>query len=201
MVDLMSNRAHKATLAADQRIESMITAKKINVWKARIYQRINPVFDGSINVNILPVSTDHEIEIIADICRQASGVATGLYLEDLIPICNHRFIRSPNGSGHDIHIPGLLAVDVKMSTETVKKGDKKKVSKSLRVSSRGFRECFWVEFFGEARSEEIDSVMWYSGSDAHVRLGLDSEDIEWIARTVYAFRQRTYREIAKALDD
>ena len=40
-----------------------------------------------------------------------------------------------------------------MSTETVKKGDKKKVSKTLVEKSVAFAECFWVEFFGKSKQE------------------------------------------------
>lgn len=100
-------------------MKTMITAQKVKRWKAIISERLNPKFDGSQNVNTLPVSGDAKIEIISDICRQASGVAAGLYLEDLIPMCNKNFQLSPSGSGHDLYIPKIVGVDIKMSTETV----------------------------------------------------------------------------------
>lgn len=188
-----------AKMAAIERLNTMIKPDKIKKWKAKIVKLSNPVFDGSVNVNILPVSEDPASEIITDICRQASGVATGLYLEDLIPLCNPKYRRSANGSGHDIHIPHKKAVDVKMSTETVKKGDKKKVSKTLVDKSLTFQECFWVEFFGTSKEEEIDGVMWYSGYAAHRRLGLKEAHVKWIATQVYNFRKRAFKEIRAAL--
>lgn len=193
----LNNR--EAKKAADARFSTMITPAKIKKWKAKIEKLSNPVFDGSVNVNILPVSEDPLSEIITDICRQASGVASGLYLEDLIPLCNPRYRRSATGSGHDIHIPHKTAVDVKMSTETVKKGDKKKVSKTLVEKSVAFEECFWVEFFGNSKQEEIDGVMWYSGSAAHRRLGLTETHVRWIANQVSNFRKRAYKEIGAVL--
>ena len=189
----------KAKKAADARISTMITPSKIRKWKAKIEKLLNPVFDGSVNVNILPVSEDPLSEIITDICRQASGVSSGLYLEDLIPLCNPKYRRSATGSGHDIHIPHKSAVDVKMSTETVKKGDKKKVSKTLVEKSANFEECFWVEFFGNSKEEEIDGVMWYSGSVAHQRLGLTKLHVRWIAVQVSNFRKRAFKEIGATL--
>lgn len=189
----------EAKKAADARINTMITPDKIKKWKAKIEKLSNPVFDGSVNVNILPVSQDPLSEIITDICRQASGVASGLYLEDLIPLCNPQYRRSATGSGHDIHIPNRTAVDVKMSTETVKKGDKKKVSRTLVEKSAAFDECFWVEFFGTSKEEEIDGVMWYSGAAAHRRLGLTETHVRWIAAHVSNFRKRAFKEIGAAL--
>ncbi|HCE1808702.1 hypothetical protein ACEV94_22895 [Vibrio parahaemolyticus] len=193
----MNNKMAEA--AAKERIRTMITPQKVKTWRAKIAERLNPKFDGSLNVNILPVSEDPKSEIIADICRQASGVATGLYLEDLIPMCNNRYQRSPSGSGHDINIPKVVGVDVKMSTETVKKGDKKKVSQSLKQYCRQFENCFWVEFFGKSNSENIDGVMWYSGADAHRQLGLSQEHVNWISKKVNEFRQQSYSEIKNAL--
>ncbi len=193
----MNNKMAEA--AAKERIRTMITPQKVKTWRAKIAERLNPKFDGSLNVNILPVSEDPKSEIIADICRQASGVATGLYLEDLIPMCNNRYQRSPSGSGHDINIPKVVGVDVKMSTETVKKGDKKKVSQSLKQYCRQFENCFWVEFFGKSNSEDIDGVMWYSGADAHRQLGLSQEHVNWISKKVHEFRQQSYSEIKNAL--
>lgn len=188
-----------AETAAKKRMKTMITAKKVKTWKAKITERLNPKFDGSLNVNILPVSEDRLSEIISDICRQASGVAAGLYLEDLIPMCNQNFKRSPSGSGHDLHIPTILGVDVKMSTETVKKGDKKKVSKTLKQKCSQFENCFWVEFFGASKSENIDGVMWYSGSDAHSKLGLSKDNVTWIAQKVYEFRTNSFQKIRDSL--
>ncbi|HHF3148033.1 TPA: hypothetical protein ACPJ10_004514 [Vibrio diabolicus] len=193
----MNNKMAEA--AAKERIRTMITPQKVKTWKAKIAERLNPKFDGSLNVNILPVSENPKSEIIADICRQASGVATGLYLEDLIPMCNNRYQRSPSGSGHDINIPKVVGVDVKMSTETVKKGDKKKVSQSLKQYCHQFESCFWVEFFGKSNSEDIDGVMWYSGVDAHRKLGLSQEHVNWISKKVNEFRQQSYSEIKNAL--
>ena len=193
----MDNKLAEA--AAKERIETMITPNKVKAWKAKIAERLNPKFDGSLNVNILPVSEDPKSEVIADICRQASGVATGLYLEDLIPMCNSKFRRSPSGSGHDINIPKLVGVDVKMSTETVKKGDKKKVSKTLKQKYSQFENCFWVEFFGKPSSENIDGVMWYSGADAHRKLGLSQEHVNWISKKVSEFRQQSFSEIKESL--
>lgn len=189
-----------AESAAKERIRTMITPAKVKTWKAKIDERLNPKFDGSLNVNILPISEDPKSEIIADICRQASGVATGLYLEDLIPMCNSKFQRSPSGSGHDINIPKIVGVDVKMSTETVKKGDKKKVSKSLKQKCSQFENCFWVEFFGKPNSENIDGVMWYSGADAHRQLGLSQEHVNWISEKVSEFRQLSFSEIKESLE-
>jgi len=192
-------KSAEAKKAADARINTMITPDKIKKWKAKIEKLSNPVFDGSVNVNILPVSEDPLSEIITDICRQASGVASGLYLEDLIPLCNPQYRRSVTGSGHDIHIPNRTAVDVKMSTETVKKGDKKKVSRTLVEKSAAFDECFWVEFFGTSKEEEIDGVMWYSGAAAHRRLGLTETHVRWIAVQVSNFRKRAFKDIGAAL--
>ncbi|MGB1633062.1 MAG: hypothetical protein ACPHEN_06700 [Candidatus Poseidoniaceae archaeon] len=189
----------EAKKAADARINTMITPDKIRKWKAKIEKLSNPVFDGSINVNILPVSQDPLSEIITDICRQASGVASGLYLEDLIPLCNPQYRRSATGSGHDIHIPGKTAVDVKMSTETVKKGDKKGSSEKLRKKSAAFEECFFVEFFGTSKQEEINGLIWYSGAAAHRRLGLAETHVRWIAVQVSNFRKRAFKEIGAAL--
>lgn len=189
----------RAIQAANARLKTMITHRKIANWKAKIEGLLNPVFDGSVNVNILPVSEDPLSEIITDICRQASGVASGLYLEDLIPLCNRKYRRSKTGSGHDIHIPNKTAVDIKMSTETVKKGDKKKVSRTLLAKSTNFEECFWVEFFGNSKEEEIDGVMWYSGSAAHRRLGLTESEVMWIAKRVYDFKKLAFREIRNSL--
>ncbi len=190
----------KAADAAQQRINTMITPDKIKKWNAKIDTRLNPTFDGSLNVNILPVSEDPKSEIITDICRQASGVAAGLFLEDLIPICNPNLKRSPTGSGHDLNTPGIVGIDVKMSTETVKKGDKKKVSASLQQKCDQFKDCFWVEFFGESKSEEIDGVMWYSGSDAHVKLGLSNANVKWISEKVYEFRKISFQRIRDSLE-
>lgn len=47
-----------AETAAKKRMKTMITAKKVKTWKAKITERLNPKFDGSLNVNILPVSED-----------------------------------------------------------------------------------------------------------------------------------------------
>lgn len=193
----MKDRMAKET--AVKRMQTMITEQKIKQWKSKIAERLNPKFDGSLNVNILPVSEDPKSEIITDICRQASAVATGLYLEDLIPMCNQKFQRSPSGSGHDINIPHLVGVDVKMSTETVKKGDKKKVSKSLKHKCNQFKDCFWVEFFGAPNSEKIDDVMWYAGADAHRKLGLSEDDVEWITNKVYEFRKSSFQKIKGSL--
>ncbi|MGB1525301.1 MAG: hypothetical protein ACPHCK_04710, partial [Candidatus Poseidoniaceae archaeon] len=107
--------------------------------------------------------------------------------------------RSATGSGHDIHIPNRTAVDVKMSTETVKKGDKKGSSEKLRKKSAAFEECFFVEFFGTSKQEEIDGVMWYSGAAAHRRLGLTETHVRWIAAQVSNFRKRAFKEIGAAL--
>ncbi|PTQ18204.1 hypothetical protein CWO33_01360 [Vibrio splendidus] len=189
----------KAKEAAEKRINTMITPQKVKGWEKRIAERLNPKFDGSLNVNILPVSEDPKSEVITDICRQASGVATGLYLEDLIPLCNQEFQRSPSNSGHDLNIPEKVGVDVKMSTETVKKGDKKKVSSSLKDKCHQFEECFWVEFFGAPKSEDIDGVMWYSGSDAHRELGLSEANVNWISEKVDEFRKISFQEIKKSL--
>lgn len=188
-----------AKAAAEARINTMITEKKVKGWKAKIDERLNPKFDGSLNVNILPVSGDPKSEIITDICRQASGVAAGLYLEDLIPMCNQRFQRSPANSGHDISIPEVLGVDVKMSTETVKKGDKKKVSESLKEKCTQFEDCFWVEFFGTPKSEKINGVMWYSGADAHEKLGLSQDHVDWITKKAYEFRTSSFKAIKDSL--
>jgi hypothetical protein len=188
-----------AKSAANERMKTMITAQKVKTWNAKIAERLNPKFDGSLNVNILPVSGDPKSEIITDICRQASGVATGLYLEDLIPMCNQRFQRSPSGSGHDLNIPKIVGVDVKMSTETVKKGDKKKVSESLKQKCNQFNDCFWVEFFGASKSENIDGVMWYSGADAHMKLGLSLDHVNWIANKVHEFRKSSFEEIRDSI--
>ena len=185
--------------AAEKRMHTMITAQKIKTWKAKIAERLNPNFDGSLNVNILPVSGDPKSEIITDICRQASGVAAGLYLEDLIPMCNQSFQRSPSGSGHDLNTPKIVGVDVKMSTETVKKGDKKKVSKTLKQKCNQFNDCFWVEFFGDSKSENIDGVMWYSGADAHRKLCLSRVHVKWIAKKVYEFRKISFQKIRASL--
>ena len=193
----MNNKSAKKS--ADIRIQKMITPQKVKKWKDKINARLNPMFDGSLNVNILPVSGNPRSEIITDICRQASGVAAGLYLEDLIPLCNKQFQRSPTGSGHDIHIPKKVGVDVKMSTETVKKGDKKKVSKTLNKKCKQFKECFWVEFFGASKSEEIGGVWWYSGADAHKKLGLNKANVKWIAEKVYEFRKRSFKEIRNSI--
>lgn len=188
-----------AKIAADKRIKTMITSSKINTWKAKIEKLLNPKFDGSMNINILPVSEDPLSEVISDICRQASTVAAGLYLEDLINLCNPKYVRSPANSGHDLFIPGLVGVDVKMSTETVKKGDKKKVSQSLNLKCIEFKECFWVEFYGKAKTEEIEGVMWYSGADAHEKLGLTSEHVTWISQKVISFRKMSFSAIKDAL--
>ena len=193
----MNNKSAKN--AADIRMQKMITPQKVKTWKKKINVRLNPTFDGSLNVNILPVSGDSRSEVITDICRQASGVAAGLYLEDLIPLCNKQFQRSPTGSGHDIHIPKKVGVDVKMSTETVKKGDKKKVSKTLKQKCNQFADCFWVEFFGAPKSEQIEGVWWYSGADAHRKLVLNAAQVEWIANKVYEFRKRSFKEIRNTL--
>lgn len=184
---------------AQQRLDTMITSAKVKKWRRKIAGLVNPVFDGSLNVNILPVSDDPHGEIINGICRQASGVASGLYLEDLIPLCNPQFKRSRTGSGHDIHSQNT-AVDVKMSTETVKKGDKKKVSKTLVEKSKNFTDCYWVEFFGKTKTEEIEGVMWYSGDAGHKMLGLNADDVEWIAKKVYEFRQKSFQAIKSALE-
>lgn len=185
--------------AAERRMKTMLTTRKVEMWKARISERLHPRFDGSQNVNTLPVSDDPRTEIITDICRQASGVSAGLYLEDLIPICNTDFQRSQSGAGHDINIPAAVGVDIKMSTETVKKGDKKKVSKSLEISCEQFKEYFWVEFFGESNSENINGVMWYSGLAAHRKLGLTKEQVEWITKKVYDFRKQSFEKIRESL--
>ncbi len=189
----------KAKNAAKARMKTMITPRKIKTWKTKISARLYPKFDGSLNVNILPLSENPKSEVITDICRQASGVAAGLYLEDLIPICNTNFQRSPSGSGHDINIHKSVGVDVKMSTETVKKGDKKKVSQSLKQKCNQFKDCFWVEFFGAPNSENIDGVMWYSGADAHKKLGLTPEHVTWISEKVYEFRKSSFQEIRDSL--
>ncbi|WP_146531844.1 hypothetical protein [Vibrio cyclitrophicus] len=189
----------KAKKAAEQRLETMITPQKVKKWKAKIAARLNPTFDGSLNVNILPVSENPQSEIITDICRQASGVAAGLYLEDLIPMCNQTLQRSPTGSGHDLHTPNTVGVDVKMSTETVKKGDKKKVSSSLKDKCNQFDDCYWVEFFGEPKSEDINGVMWYSGLDAHKKLKLSQANVNWISEKVYEFRQESFKKIRDSL--
>lgn len=189
-----------AKAAAEKRMRTMITPKKVKTWNAKIAERLAPKFDGTLNVNVLPVSEDPKSEIITDICRQASGVAAGLYLEDLIPMCNNRFLRSPSGSGHDINIPKYTGVDVKMSTETVKKGDKKKVSKSLKQKCNQFKDCFWVEFFGAAKSEDIDGVMWYSGEHAHKKLNLSQDQVNWITKKVYEFRKNSFQKIRDSLE-
>ena len=44
--------------AAIERLNTMITPDKIKRWKVKIVKLLNPVFDGSVNVNILPVSED-----------------------------------------------------------------------------------------------------------------------------------------------
>ena len=189
-----------ARRAADTRLRTMIRADKIRKWKIKIQERLNPRFDGTLNVNVLPVSEDPRAEVIADICRQASSVAAGLYLEDIIPLCNRQFKRSKHGSGHDINIPKICASDVKMSTETVKKGDKTKVSRTLVEKCEDFEECFWVEFFGKAKTEIIDGVAWYSGAHAHRKLGLNEDDVAWISRKVFEFRKLAFQMITQALD-
>ncbi|MGR6841759.1 hypothetical protein ACU5DF_23870 [Aliivibrio wodanis] len=190
----------KAQIVAQKRLETMITPQKIKGWKTKIDKRLNPKFDGSQNVNILPVSEDPKSEIITDICRQASGVAAGLYLEDLIPMCNQSLQRSPTGSGHDLYTPNIVGIDVKMSTETVKKGDKKKVSATLEQSCNQFDDSYWVEFFGEAKSENINGVMWYSGSDAHKKMKLSQDNVNWISKKVYEFRQQSFKKIRDSLE-
>ncbi len=86
-----------------------------------------------------------------------------------------------------------------MSTETMKKGNKKKVSKALKQECNQFADCFWVEFFGAPKSEQIEGVRWYSGADAHRKLGLNAAHVEWIANKVYEFRKRSFKEIRNTL--
>ena len=189
-----------ANQLASNRLDTMITPTKICKWRKKIAANLSPVFDGSLNVNILPVSDQPKAEVITDICRQASGVASGLYLEDLIPLCNQNYVRSQSGSGHDIHShKNSTAVDIKMSTETVKKGDKKKVSRTLLDKTEDFDHCYWIEFFGASSQKEINGVMWYSGTAGHKMLGLSTVEVNWIAEKVYKFRQDSYRAIVDAL--
>lgn len=168
-------------------------------WRIRLKQRLNPSLDGTQNVNVLPLTDDPEKEIKLDICKKSIETNCGHYLEDLITICNPMLEKSGSGKCCDLHSKdGSFALDVKMSTETVKKGDKDKSGETLSKKCSEFNECFFVEFFGAPGVKEYGGVKWYSGEQGQQKLNLTPDDVKWIACHLVFYRKHAFDELKSA---
>ena len=181
---------------ANSRLKNMITRAKILKWKIKIADLVkNQKLDGTLNVNIFPISEDPLSEVIVDICRNASNVAAGLLLEDIISAIKPDIERAPNGSGYDLFRNKSMAIDCKMADMTVKKSSKPKASDNLSEKSRAFQNCCFVEFFGKAKTENFNGVNWYTGKHAHEFLGLDESEVAYISKRILEFRKNAYAKI------